>query len=218
MSLIVREFESLPYAAGLALQEELVARKLAGDHDDYLLVLEHEAVFTLGRGADARDLRGADVALGVEAVRVSRGGGVTFHGPGQLVAYPIIALDRGARDVRRYVWRLEQVLIGVCGDFGIPGTRRDGLTGVWVEDAKIAAIGIGVRRWTTFHGVALNVSTELRYFSRIVPCRQPNARVTSMAVERGAAPPMAAVRAAVVRQFRAVFGYAADVEVNIWPA
>lgn len=208
MQLLVRELGLCVYATALALQEEILARKIAGDTDDYLLLLEHEPVYTLGRGADSADLLGADRGLGVLSFRVGRGGGATFHGPGQLVAYPLLTLGHGGRDVHRYVRALEEVLIRVCRDFRITANRRDGFTGVWVDTAKIASIGIGVRRWTTFHGIALNVSTDLSFFARIVPCRMPDARMTSMALELGAAPPMAQVRRAFVDEFRSVFGYA----------
>src|ERR1700687_4163962 len=200
------------YAAALALQEELVTRKIAGDCNDYLLLLEHEPVYTLGRGADAQDLRGADELLGVPVFRVGRGGGVTFHGPGQLVAYPIIRLRHAGRDVHRYVRSLEDVLIAACADFGIAAQRHPGQTGVWVGTAKVASIGVGVRRWTTFHGVALNVSTDLSFFERIVPCRMPDVRMTSLARECGSAPPMHDVRATFVRHFRAAFSYAATAQ------
>lgn len=221
MALVVHELGLCAYPAALALQEELVARKIggdrdaagpaAGDPDDYLLLLEHEPVYTLGRGADAADVLGADQRLGVPVFRVSRGGGVTFHGPGQLVAYPILTLAHGGRDVHGYVRRLEAVLVGVCAAFGIAAQRRAGLTGVWVGDAKIASIGVGVRRWTTFHGVALNVSTDLRFFGHIVACRMPEVRMTSMAevlrTASCAAPPMTDVRAAFIARFRSEFGY-----------
>src|ERR1043166_2421892 len=152
MGLTVRDLGRCTYAAALDLQEQLVAGKIAGDSADYLLLLELEPVYTLGRGAAPRDLRAADQLLGVPVFRVSRGGGVTFHGPGQLVVYPILTLRSGGRDVHRYVRRLEEVLIGVCADFNLVAERRAGLTGVWVKGAKIASIGVGVRRWTTFHG------------------------------------------------------------------
>lgn len=207
MALVVRDLGTCPYAAALARQEELLARKIAGDDTDYLLLLEHEPVYTLGRGADAADLLGAAAGTCVPWFRVSRGGGATFHGPGQLVAYPLLKLNHGGRDVHRYVRALEEVLMRVCGDFGLDATRREGLTGVWVGTAKIASIGIGVRRWMTSHGVALNVSTDLSFFGRIIPCRMPDVRMTSMAVELGTAPPMAEVRGAFVERFRARFGY-----------
>jgi len=206
MGLLVRELGTCPYGAVLALQEELVSRKIDGDQNDYLLVLEHEPVYTLGRGANAADLLGADAALGIPSYRIGRGGGVTFHGPGQLVAYPILTLAH-CHDVHRFVHALEEVLIRTCAAFTITGRRHDGLTGVWVADAKIASIGIGVRRWTTFHGVALNVSTDLRYFSHVVPCRMPDVRMTSMALELGTVPALAEVRTTFITTFRSVFGY-----------
>ena len=213
MTLVVRELGLCPYPTALTMQEELVTRKLAGDTADYLLLLEHAPVYTLGRGADAADLLGAGQRLRVPTFRVGRGGGVTFHGPGQLVAYPIIALSRGGRDVHRYVRMLEDVLIALCGEFGIAATRRAGATGTWVRDTKIASIGVGVRRWITFHGVALNVSTDLGFFAHIVPCRMPEVRMTSLEMELGAAPPMSAVHAVFVRCFREVFGFA-DAALN----
>jgi lipoate-protein ligase B len=210
--LLVRDLGRCPYAPVLTLQEELVARKIDGDDADYLLLLEHEPVYTLGRGADPADLCGADQRLGVSVHRVGRGGGVTFHGPGQLVAYPILSLTRGGRDVHRYVRQLEDVLLQVCAAFGVAAARREGLAGAWVADRKIAAVGIGVRRWTTFHGVALNVDPDLRFFEAVVPCRVPGMQVTSLARElRSGVPPMAAVRAVFEQVFRAVFGYGAAV-------
>jgi len=207
MALAVQNLGLCPYDRALVLQEALVGRKLAGEATDYLLLLEHPPVYTLGRGADAGDLQEADRLLGVPVFRVSRGGGVTFHGPGQLVAYPIIALGRGGRDVHRYVRRLEDVLIGTCADFGVAAERQVGRTGVWVGDAKIASIGVGVRRWTTFHGVALNVSTELRYFGAIVPCRMPEVRMTSLSEQLGVVFSVTPVAAAFEQRFREVFAY-----------
>ncbi len=237
MGLVVRDLGLCAYPAALALQEELVARKIgdvvAGDPavddpaagvpvsrdpDDYLLLLEHEPVYTLGRGADVADLLGADARLGIPMFRVSRGGGVTFHGPGQLVAYPILTLPQAGRDVYRYIRRLENVLIGVCAVFGLAARRRDGITGVWVGDAKIASIGVGVRRWTTYHGIALNVSTDLRFFEHIVAFRMPEVRMTAMAKELDAAPAMRDVHAAFVERFRSELGYAAVGAAEASPA
>jgi len=207
MSLRVRHLGLLTYAHALALQDELVGQKIAGAVDDYLLLLEHPSVYTLGRGADPRDLLGADQRLGVPAYRVGRGGGVTFHGPGQLVAYPILTLRPGRRDVHAYVSALEDVIIAVCADFGVSAARRPGQTGVWIGTRKVASIGVGIRRWTTLHGIALNVSTDLRFFEHIVPCRLPALQLTSFALELGTAPPMVEVRARFEREFCAIFGY-----------
>jgi lipoate-protein ligase B len=206
----VERLGRIDYSGALALQERCVAAKLAGEMDDSLLLLEHDPVYTLGRGAKEADLLGAPERLGVAAYRVGRGGGVTYHGPGQLVAYPIIALAAHGRDVHRYIGRLESTLIDVCADFGVAARRCDGLTGVWVEDRKIASIGVGVRRWVTFHGVALNVDPDLDYFRAIVPCAMPEVRMTSLALESGASPSMEAVQDAFVRRFRQTFGYAGE--------
>jgi lipoate-protein ligase B len=205
MALVVRDLQVCPYREALVQQESLVEQKLAGDPNDYLLLLEHEPVFTLGRGADERDLLGADSALGVEAIRVGRGGGVTFHGPGQIVAYPIISLNRSHHDVRAYVRALESVSIDCVRHFGVDGERQAGTPGVWVSGRKIASVGVGIRRWVTFHGVALNVSTDLTFFSRIVTCRMPGLRVTSLQRELGEAPDQTAVRQAFIKAFRAEF-------------
>jgi lipoate-protein ligase B len=197
------------YARALALQEEIVQRKLgaAGESEDHLLLLEHEPVYTLGRGARAEDLLGADARLDVPVFRVGRGGGATYHGPGQLVAYPILSLAAHGRDVHRYVRQLEQVIVGVLERYRIAAARRAGLTGVWVAERKIASIGIGVRRWVTWHGIALNVSPDLAYFRAIVPCAMPEVTMTSIARETGAAPPLAEVERAFADRFRAIFGF-----------
>ncbi len=197
----------IEYQDALALQESLVARKIAGEQRDYLLLLEHDPVYTLGRGADAADLRGAPERLGVPVHRVGRGGGATFHGPGQLVAYPLIQLAARGRDVHRYVRTLEQSLIETCADFGVAASTRAGITGVWVGDEKIASIGIGVRRGITLHGIALNVSTELDYFAQIVPCRLPALRVTTLARVGCRGLSVQEVGETFARCFGATFGY-----------
>lgn len=207
-TLRVHRLGRIAYERGLERQEEVVEAKLAGDADDHLLLLEHDPVFTLGRGARLEDLLGADERLGVPVFRVGRGGGVTYHGPGQLVAYPIIALAAHGRDVHRYVRQLEQTLVDTAESFGIAAITREGLTGVWVEDRKLASIGIGVRRWVSFHGVALNVAPDLAYFRAIVPCAMPEVTMTSLERELGSAPPMAEVEAVYERCFRRVFGWA----------
>jgi len=214
MTLVVYDLGRCTYAAALRFQEELVARKTVEadgpcvpDASDYLLLLEHEPVYTLGRGAAVADLLGADERLGIPVFRISRGGGVTFHGPGQMVAYPVVTLPCTGRDVHRYVRRLEDVAIAVCAAFGIAASRRDDITGVWVGQGKIASIGVGVRRWTTYHGIALNVSTDLRFFEAIVPCRMPEVRMTSMAKELAVTPAIADVQAVFVDCFRSAFGY-----------
>ncbi|MCK6555517.1 lipoyl(octanoyl) transferase LipB [Candidatus Binatia bacterium] len=203
MSFTVRDLGRCSYADALALQCQLLECKLGGDDTDYLLVVEHESVYTLGRGADVADLCGADARLGVPVFRVGRGGGVTYHGPGQVVAYPIVALRGRIRDVGRYVRTLEGALMATCAAFGIGAERRRGAPGAWVGDEKIAAVGVGVRRWVAWHGVALNVATDLSFFDAIVPCRMPSVRMTSMQRLLGTAPPLSAVQATLVQYLRA---------------
>ena len=196
----------VPYDAATRWQEALVERRLAGDGPDALLLLEHPAVYTLGRGADPRFLgRGADGDVPV--VRSSRGGQVTWHGPGQLVGYPILDLRGHRQDVRWYVREVEQVLIDALGTLGIDAGRVDGLPGVWVDGArKIASVGIAIRRWVTWHGFALNVSCDLGDFAAITPCGIDGVQMTSVALEGGTSD-MDGVTAVVLAAFAARFGY-----------
>ena len=192
------------YAAALAWQQTLVAQRIAAEIPDSLVLLEHPPVFTLGRGGDERYLLDPGQ---VPVHRVGRGGEVTFHGPGQLVGYPILDLNRHGKDVHRYLRLLEDVLIATLAEWGIAATRRDGLTGVWAGTGKIASIGIGVRRWVTFHGFALNVHTDLSYFSVIVPCGLPEVRMTSMQELLQEEIPLDTVQSTLVRSFARIFGH-----------
>ena len=189
------------YAQALALQESTHHAKRGGEETDHLLLLEHDPVYTLGRGADAADLRAAPQDLGVPVFRVRRGGGATFHGPGQLVGYPIVHLGPNGRGVRRYVQTLEESMIATCAAFGVNALTHPGHTGVWVGDEKIAAIGIGVRRGISDHGVALNVMTDVSYFRHIVPCRTSDLHVTTLERVLGWAPPIELVAATFARCF-----------------
>jgi lipoyl synthase len=203
-ALNVVELGTLEYGRALERQEAVLEAVGAGGSEKLLLV-EHPPVYTIGRGGDQANLRGAPERLGVPLFRVSRGGDATFHGPGQLVAYPILSLDREGRDLHRYLRHLEDVLIRTLVRFGISGNRAAGKTGVWVAGRKIASIGVGVRRWVTYHGVALNVTTDLEYFRAIVPCAIPGVEVTSMARELGREPKLAEVQAQFVDAFAEVF-------------
>lgn len=175
----------IAYGHALALQEEIVARKRADDSlGDELLLLEHEPVYTIGRTPDQSSLRGAD-HLPHPLFPINRGGQATYHGPGQLVGYPIIDLRRGAQDLHRYLRWIEDVLIELLSSFYIAAQTRPGLTGVWVEDRKIASIGVGVRQWITMHGFALNVHGDLSPFDQIVPCGIANVAMTSIEKESG---------------------------------
>ncbi len=192
------------YRRALALQEAHVEQRRGGAGQDTLLLLEHPPVFTLGRGADERFVRNPGR---VPVHRVSRGGQVTFHGPGQLVGYPILALPRHRRDVHAYIRSLEQVLIETLASCGLEARQREGLTGVWCGPDKIASIGIGLRRWVTFHGFALNVDPELSYFDAIIPCGLAEVRMTSMARVLGHPVALQAVKLRLTEIFAATFGY-----------
>ncbi len=187
------------YAEAHALQRSLVERRMAGDIGDALLLLEHPAVLTLGRGAKGANLLAAPEALaavGVDVVETERGGDVTYHGPGQLVAYPVFSLSPDREDVRRYVKDLVRVMSLLCADHGVGAGGRDDLIGAWVDldargewpgaerasrPAKVGAIGVKISRWVTMHGFALNVSTRLEDFGMIVPCGIREYPVTSLA-------------------------------------
>ena len=184
-SLSVRRLGLMPYREALALQRALVDQRRAGQVGDLLLLVEHPHVITLGvRGDGGRShiLASEEVLAsgGVEVHETGRGGDVTYHGPGQLVGYPIIDLSPDRCDVHRYVRDLEEVLIRTASDFGIQADRIQGLTGVWVGREKLAAIGVRLSRWITSHGFALNVATDLDYFSLIVPCGIADRGVTSL--------------------------------------
>ena len=206
----VRRLGVVPYADGLELQRDLVGRRKADQIPDQLLLLEHPPVITLG--VKTRNDRSHVVATvetleeeGVEVFESGRGGDVTYHGPGQLVAYPIIDLRPDRCDVHRYVRDLEEVLIRTSAAFGIVARRSEGLTGAWVGEEKLAAIGVRIARWITSHGFALNVSTNLSHFGLIVPCGISDKGVTSLEKLLARQVPMASVQDAAVDAFCAVF-------------
>ncbi len=199
----VEDLGTVGYEAACELQRGLVERRKAGAIPDTLLLLEHPHVFTLGRNARREHLLSRPPE--VEEHATNRGGDITYHGPGQLVGYPILDLARIRRDVVWYVRSLEEALIGVLGEFGIAAGRNPGYTGVWVGGEKIAAIGVHISRWVTSHGFALNVHPDLRYFRFIVPCGVRDYGVTSMERLLGARPEMPAVKQAVARHFARIF-------------
>ncbi len=173
------------FANVLALQEEIVAKKRADpSHPDALLLLEHEPVYTIGRTPDQSSLLGA-AHLPHPLFAINRGGQATYHGPGQLMGYPIIDLRGCGQDLHRYLRWLEQLLIEMLAQHEIAATQRASLTGVWIDDRKIASIGVGVRHWITMHGFALNVCGDLSPFNQIVPCGIDNVAMTSMEKETG---------------------------------
>jgi len=200
-----KTFANLDYLAAVRLQERLVALKQQDSLGDILLFVEHPHVYTLGRGGkEANILAAGDIPV----YRTSRGGDVTYHGPGQLVVYPIVDLRSKLRkDVHRYVRNLEQSAIQTLADCSITATRRPPHTGIWIDNRKIAAIGVAVRRCITYHGLALNVNTDLAYFQHIIPCGLAWAEVTSMAQELGGAQDMEPVKERFLRHFADIFGY-----------
>ncbi|HJK95626.1 MAG TPA: lipoyl(octanoyl) transferase LipB [Polyangiaceae bacterium LLY-WYZ-14_1] len=188
----VHRLGRVPYAPTHRLQERLVKARQAGTIPDTLLLLEHDPVITLGRGAKAAHLlRSRDELdrLGVELHETGRGGDVTYHGPGQLVAYPILDLSPDRRDVRRYVGDLERWMIGTVARFGVDAGRVEGLNGAWVEGTrKIGAVGVRISRWVTMHGIALNVHPHMPHFGLIVPCGIADRGVTSLSAEMDGRP------------------------------
>jgi lipoyl(octanoyl) transferase len=209
--LLYRNLGSMDYLATLALQERLVEQRQNDRSNDLLLLVEHPHVYTLGRGGNALNVLSAQ---DVPVHRTSRGGDVTYHGPGQLVVYPIIDLASKLRkDVHRYVRNLEMAAIRTLADFGLVAMRRPPHTGIWLDDRKIAAIGVAVQRRVTYHGLALNVNTDLSYFNRIIPCGLTWAEVTSMKKEIGFEQNFAEVRRRFIDNFAEIFSYN---EVTEW--
>lgn len=199
----------VPYGEAHALQQELVEKRKADEISDTFLLLQHPHVITLGRAADRTNIL-ADEAmrarLGVELHETGRGGDVTYHGPGQLVGYPIIKLLPGRQDIRRYVRDVQEVLIRTARDFGVEAEARGGEhVGVWVGDDKLAAIGIRISRWVTMHGFAFNVTTDLSYFELIVPCGLRGHGVTSLQQLTGKQFALPEVAERVTQHFGEVF-------------
>jgi lipoate-protein ligase B len=195
----------LDYDAAFELQLDRRERCLESEgRRNYLLLVEHTPVITVGRSGSRADVLADDDLLaqrGVRVVETNRGGRVTFHGPGQLVVYPIVDLKLHGRDLHRYLRDLEAWLIGLCGEYGVPAHADGPHTGVWVEGRKIASIGIAVRRWVAYHGIALNLNVDLDYFRLIVPCGVPEVKMTSLEREMGQAPPLENVAEKAAKAF-----------------
>jgi lipoate-protein ligase B len=212
------------YRDGLALMDALVAARAAGETGDWLLYPDHEPVLTVGRNPSDGNVLADTAALaraGVEVVEVPRGGDVTWHGPGQLVGYPVVALDRVGRDLHRWLRLIEDALIAALAQHGLTGQRVTGRTGVWLsETEKIASIGVAVRRWVGYHGFALNVANSLEQFALIHPCGFRDIRMTSVAEQLGPrAPSLARVRATVTMELVTRLGFEGFTEVraaDVW--
>lgn len=201
-TLHLRRIGRTRYADAHALQQQLLAARLAGMAGDTLLLTEHESVVTLGRGSP----RGAQGNTALPVVEVERGGEATWHGPGQVVAYPIVLLPEGRRDLHRYLRDLEEVVIGALSDFGVEGTRVEGKTGVWTGGLKVCSIGVAVRRWVTWHGLALNVDNDLADFRAFAPCGlDPN--VMTRLVDHAPKATMGSVERALVAHCARVLAY-----------
>lgn len=205
-TITVRDWGRTDYREAWERQAGLVTQRIAGAIRDTLVFTEHAPVFTIGlrRGADAHLVWSAEELAreGVAVEHTNRGGDITYHGPGQIVGYPIVSLA-SHKDLHAYLRLLEQVVINAVGGMGLVATRRDGQTGIWIGRRKIAAIGVAVRRWVTYHGFALNVDPELRHFSGIVPCgiAAADGSVTSLRAELGRTVEPAAIKSALAREF-----------------
>jgi len=184
MSINPRWLGRLSYEEGLSLQESLVQEKIGGSVTDHLLLLEHEPVYTMGRTRDESSLR-EEITLPYPVHRTNRGGQATYHGPGQLVGYPVLDLGLFDRDLHAYLRFLEEVLITLLSRRGITAGRLEGKTGVWVSDRKIASLGVGVRRWVSMHGFAINICGNMTPFNHITPCGLPGVSMTSLEAEGG---------------------------------
>ena len=204
----LRQLHTVTYENGLKLQQRLAEMRQRNEIQDQLLLLEHPPVITLGRGGDARNLLASPEVLRQNRVRffeTTRGGDITYHGPGQIVGYPIVHLGEGNRDVRKYVTNLEEVLIRTVAAYGIIAQRVEGKRGIWVGNEKIAAIGVRIARWVTSHGWALNVNTNLDHFRLITPCGLQGTGVTSIEKQIGRPVPLEEVRSVLAAKFAEIF-------------
>ncbi len=204
----IADWGLMDYAAAAARQQMWVQERIADRIPDRLILVEHPPVVTLGRSAGTKDLcipQNDYAEKGIAVVTVERGGMATYHGPGQLVAYPILKLKH--RDLHRFVQRLLAVVSEVLKAHGLAPGLKDGNPGVWIGSAKIASIGMAVRKWVTFHGISLNVNTDLTPFQWIIPCGHPNERITSMARLLGRFLDMQAVKTDFIQAFVEIFGY-----------
>jgi lipoyl(octanoyl) transferase len=197
----VRRLSRTPYDEGRRLQLELLERRIAGASGDVLVLCEHDPVITVGRGTDLSDVAGATIPI----VEVERGGEATYHGPGQLVAYPIYALPPARRDLHRYLRDLEEVVIRVLAEVDIEGRRVDGLTGVWIGEKKVCSIGVAVRRWVAWHGLALNLAADLDAFAQFRPCGLDASVMTNVAAHTELPPTRLLFEVLVVKHFCEVF-------------
>lgn len=205
------------YKEAWDLQYNIHENRVAGRINDYLLLLEHPNTYTLGKTADRSHLVGSDDYLKEKKISIydiDRGGDITYHGPGQVVGYPIINLNDWHQDTHKYLRALEEVIIRVCFDFGIIGKRDSNYTGVWIDDRKIAAIGIKVSRWVTMHGFAFNINTDLSLFSGIIPCGISDKAVTSLSKETNKIIEIDFIKTLLLKYFTEVFEYNSIITIS----
>ncbi len=209
-NLNISDLGFIDYQEAWELQKEIFNKRLNNEIPDTLLLLEHPNTYTLGKTADKNNLIASDLFLkenGFSIYDIDRGGDITYHGPGQLVGYPILNLRDWKEDTHLYLRALEEVIIKTCADYGLETGRKDGLTGVWIEDRKICAMGIKVSRWITMHGFAFNVNTDLSLFNGIIPCGIRDKEVTSLQKEINKTISMNEVKERIIENFMAVFEY-----------
>ena len=207
---IYSDLGKIDYQAAWELQRELFDKRYKNVLPDILLLLEHNHTYTLGKTADKNNLIGSKNYLEENKISVydiDRGGDITYHGPGQIVGYPIISLENWKKDTHKYLRAIEEVIIRTCSEFGINSSRNEKYTGVWVEEKKIAAIGIKVSRWITMHGFAFNVNTDLKYFGGIIPCGIKDKAVTSIENELKQKVNIESVKKLILKHFKDVFEY-----------
>jgi lipoyl(octanoyl) transferase len=199
----------IDYEDALKLQQELVSKRRLGAIDDSLLIVEHPPVYTIGRSGSRDNLlvkEGFLTEKGIKVLDADRGGDITFHGPGQLVVYPVMDLKDRSRDLHIYLRDLEDAAIRFLKKYGIEGKRIKDATGVWVGDEKIASIGVAAKDWVTYHGLSININNDMKFFSMINPCGMKNIKVTSMKEVLGREVPMYEARKAFLEEFNIVFG------------
>ncbi len=200
----------IDYQRAWDLQKDLLSHRNKGEIADTLLLLEHPHTYTLGKVADPNNLIGSKEYLEenkISVYNIDRGGDITYHGPGQVVGYPIIDLKDWHMDTHLYLRSLEETIIKVCAEYGLETGRREGFTGVWIEDRKICAIGIKVSRWITMHGFAFNINTDLAYFDGIIPCGIKDKEVTSLEKELGHTIELNEIKEKIINNFRDIFDY-----------
>lgn len=204
------DLDFIEYDKAWELQKDVFKLRTSNEIEDILFLLEHPHTYTLGKTAERKNLISNETFLnkyGIKIYDIDRGGDITYHGPGQIVGYPIIKLSNWKEDTHLYLRNLEQVIIDVCADYGLQTNRIEGLTGVWIDDRKIAAIGIKVSRWVTMHGFAFNINTDLNLFDGIIPCGITDKKVTSLQKELGSEVDIQKVKQKIVNKFKEAFDY-----------